>query len=209
MKPPGLRNIKTAIAIFSCLLLYSYIGREGVIFAVMAILICMQSSVEKTILEGVSRIIGTIVGAVAALGFLSLIPNDQPMLLYYFLCILGLVVIIHALNTFKMHKSIALAGIVYLVIILGAEDNPLMYSIDRAIDTLFGIVLAIVINRYLFRPTALTKKVSIFVKSGEETLDHYTIDTYQLEEHEKEMIYTIELDQFVKGTSNDHRETGD
>ena len=195
MPAPGLRNIKTSLAVFVCLLFYAYIERDGAIFAVMAVLICMQDSVEKSIGEGISRTVGTILGASFAILFLYIdIVSQLTMFWYYFFCVLGLVVLIHICNLVNIRKSIVIAGIVYLVIILGADQAPILYSVHRTIDTLLGIVLAVVINRFMFRPRPEGKKeLNLIVTHDRHTVANYSLKEYEQEESEYAIRYTINL----------------
>ncbi|MCL1996973.1 MAG: aromatic acid exporter family protein [Defluviitaleaceae bacterium] len=154
--PPGFRNIKTAIAIFIALVFYSSINREGVSFALIAILICMQDSVEKSITEGRNRTIGTIIGAIFGSVFVHIFTDVYGATIfgYYFWIAVGVVVLIHICNMLNIKGSIVIGCVVYLMIILGADYDSVTYAINRTIDTVFGIVLAVLINRYLFKPKA-------------------------------------------------------
>lgn len=197
--PPGMRNIKTAIAIFICLVLYSLLGRPDVIFAAMSIVICMQGSAEKTVLEGLFRFIGTALGGVSALVFISIPMTYEPILRYYSLCALGIIIIIHTLYVLKMHRAISMACIVYLIIVLDKDNQTLIYAINRTLDTSIGIVIAGVVNHLLFRPTPkYSKKVNILVHAGEEIVDNYGAHNYKVTETEKELTYHIHIDEFIK-----------
>ena len=158
--PPGFRNIKTAIAVFISLIFYSAIGREGAIFAVMAVLICMQDSVEKSITEGINRTIGTVIGGIFGIVFIYVFAMVYVVNIfwYYIGITVGLVILIHICNITNIKGSVVIASIVYLVIIMGAGDEPVMYSINRTIDTTLGIVLAVLVNRFMFKPKHIAEQ---------------------------------------------------
>lgn len=150
---PGFRNIKTGIAILICLIIYDYIGREGAPFAVIAILVCMQDSVEKSIREGFNRVIGTVMGASFGIIFIYLDIARFPSYIYLTLCALGIVLYIYVCNLIKIKNSIIIGCVVYIMIIVGPNEySPILYSINRTIDTILGIIIAVVINRLLFKP---------------------------------------------------------
>jgi len=150
---PGFRQIKTGIAVLICLLFYNYINREGVTFAAIAILMCMQDSVEKSVKEGINRAIGTILGALFGIAFVySGITEIQPIA-YLFLCAIGVVVYIYICNLMNLRNSITIGCVVFLIIAIGSiEGSPAHYSINRTIDTIVGIIIAVVVNRSMFAP---------------------------------------------------------
>ena len=81
---PGMRNIKTAVAVVICFLLFLPFWSQaspagegmqiGPFYACITAVICMQSSVEQSVRQGVSRVIGTLMGG--ALGLLVLVLYD-------------------------------------------------------------------------------------------------------------------------------------
>ncbi|MCL1924454.1 MAG: aromatic acid exporter family protein [Defluviitaleaceae bacterium] len=150
LKLPGYRNIKTSLGVFICVILYTLIGRENVIFAVLSVIICMQDDTEKTWSEGMARLNGTIVGAIFGTIFVFLNFDNLFFITEYIVMAIGLVIFIHICTIFNLKKSIAIGAIVYLVIVLGANEDPIMYSLNRTIDTLVGIILAFLINKYTF-----------------------------------------------------------
>lgn len=163
---PGFRNIKTGIAILICLILYIPVNRDGVAFATIAILICMQDSVEKSISEGFNRVIGTVLGGSFGIIFIYFDLIKLHSIIYFTLCSLGVVLYIYICNLINIRKSINIGCVVYLMIVIGpVEDSPLLYSIYRTIDTIVGIIIAVVVNRHLFRPKPERFELSLLGKS--------------------------------------------
>lgn len=201
LQPPGFRNIKTAIAVFLCLLFYSIINREGSIFAIMAILICMQDRVEKTIQEGINRIFGTVIGATFGIVFVYINLEIFNFFWQYVVLTIGLILLIHICNLIKIKKSVVIAGIVYFVIILGAGDDPIWYSIHRTIDTLIGIVLAALINRFMFVPKMGLKKLNIVVTGDSDNRTRLSINNYTTEETYSSIIYEADISD-IEGIGN-------
>lgn len=190
---PGLRTIKTALAVFISLLIYAFLGREGAIFAIMSIIICMQDNVEKSISEGINRTIATCVGAGfgTLFVFATLALGTLPMMVYYLLVMVGIVLLIHICHLVGIRRSIVLAAIIYMVIILGAaSENPIQYSIDRTVDTLAGIVLATLVNRFMFKPKARPPKaVRIAIGKGN-NCQTICLNSYHMNEDPESIIYT-------------------
>lgn len=153
---PGLRNIKTAIAIILCVLLYQYLDRNGVILAAIAALICMQNSLEKSVQEGKHRMIGTTLGGILGVFFVYCPFLKVNYFIWIFLVFVGIVLLIHYFNLFRIQDSIIIGVIVFLIIVLEAEGSgyvsPLLYAMNRILDTFIGIIFATGVNYFLFRP---------------------------------------------------------
>jgi uncharacterized membrane protein YgaE (UPF0421/DUF939 family) len=154
-----MRTIKTVLAVFACLLLYQIWGRDGSFLAAASAIICMQDSMEKSVTSAVSRFFGTVIGAVCAMlilyfeHFLANFNLASPYVILLMMT-LGILLIIMLCNLFKQKDTIVISCVVYLVIVLGGSDlNPFLYSANRLLDTTVGIVIAIVINRFICRPT--------------------------------------------------------
>ena len=58
----GLRNIKTALAVAICMVIFQVIGRENAFYACIAAVICMKDTVSSSFTMGKNRLIGTIIG---------------------------------------------------------------------------------------------------------------------------------------------------
>ncbi|MGL4771994.1 MAG: aromatic acid exporter family protein, partial [Clostridium sp.] len=54
----GLRNIKTALAVFVCMFLFSIFNNDNPFYACIAAVICMGDTVENSLIMGKNRIIG-------------------------------------------------------------------------------------------------------------------------------------------------------
>ena len=90
----GLRNLKTGLAVFFCLVSYALAGfvaekvsaggfavpefittlisKDTVIYACLAAVVVMGSSVSKSFRSGISRIIGTVIGGALGSAYLHL-----------------------------------------------------------------------------------------------------------------------------------------
>ena len=67
----GMRNVKTALAIFVCLLLYQFVPGNAS-YACIAALIAMQSTLEESWSQGRNRLLGTFIGGIFGAAFASL-----------------------------------------------------------------------------------------------------------------------------------------
>lgn len=146
----GMRMIKTAIAVFICLLIYLLTGKRGApVFSTIAAMICMQPFVENSVTVAFNRIIGTLVGA--ALGLLVLyalrwLPEQYDAVRSL---IIALAVIPAMYITVIFHKTgaAAMAGVVLLSVTLAPNTpSPLADAFYRSTETIVGILVSLGVN---------------------------------------------------------------
>jgi len=176
LQPIGMRNIKTALSVFVCLVFYLLCGfahgmlpsgdstllqllhflldRKDVSFACVAAIVSMQSSVEDSVAFSKSRLIGTAVGGVIGIVMVASIPRFNHTVLNYLLVSLGVVITIYICNVIKHSMSSSVACIVFLVIVLSIDSGSyaVPYAINRMIDTAIGILISVPINCYIRAP---------------------------------------------------------
>ncbi len=151
----GLRAIKTSVAVAICALISTmFFHHEDVFCACIASVICMEQTCEQTIETGINRFIGTMAGGI--IGYLGLecacaLPYyEWVRIIFLPICIICVVYICNLINK----KQAVSIGCVVVIVILsrsGANTNStLTYVIQRVIDTLLGILVATVINKYMF-----------------------------------------------------------
>ena len=146
---PGFRTIKTAIAILACLLLYSVIGRENVLLALFATILSMHDSIRRSVLDGINRIIGAVIGGAFGIAIVLLAGGLRDRaFLWYVIVSAGVIVLICFFNVIKRNNSIAIGSIVFLIIMLDTSlKSPFMYATDYVIDTVIGICIALLVNQ--------------------------------------------------------------
>ncbi|MGI5848792.1 MAG: GNAT family N-acetyltransferase [Christensenellales bacterium] len=148
----GMRNIKTAVAVGICLLVFQLINVGSDINGVQAAVaatICMKSSLQNTIKTGLDRVVGTVIGSVMGVLFLML-HNEIPSTLTALLATLGVVMIIYLCNVLRLWASASISVVVYLIILIGKHDiEPVYYGLARLGETVFGIFVAFIVNKFL------------------------------------------------------------
>ncbi|MDQ5983157.1 MAG: hypothetical protein RUMPE_00155 [Eubacteriales bacterium SKADARSKE-1] len=159
----GLRALKTAISVLLCLLIAIIFHRSDMFFASIAAIICMQQTYDQTYSAGIHRLIGTIIGGAIGLASLLIIKytpyNEYSDLIFAPLCILS---VIYICNVIEYKNSVVIGCIVALSVILqhselNAYTNTFMYVINRVIDTSIGIIIAMLVNKFLFRKKSAVK----------------------------------------------------
>ena len=148
---PGMRNIKTAIAIFIDLIIFEFIGSYDAFYACVASVVCMQHSVEETVKVGKSRIIGPIIAAIIGLIFFyigELIPVPCINLI---LIPIGVILIIQICVMLNCPSSSHIASVVLISILTGdkMQANNIIYPFTRIIETFIGILVATIVNKYI------------------------------------------------------------
>ena len=158
----GMRTFKTGLAIFFCLLLGLFLGVSGASIAAVSAIICMRETQIDTIKTGSSRIIGTIIGGLMAYIYLFLqyvIPLKVPKItlaldwLPYLMIPIFAMISIQLCNILKIKEASTITSIVFIVVTLGYGDDShralVTHVILRVVATLIGIVIAMLINRFI------------------------------------------------------------
>lgn len=172
---PGMRNIKTAVSVLLCLVVYVMfpllaeitnefdgkffelltfiVNRQDPMFACIAAVVVMQSTVADSVSSGKSRIYGTALGAAAGLLFLLINLSVPVHLLNILLIAIGVVFLIYVCNLLKLQNAVSISAITFLVILISiGQKSPILYAVNRLLDTGIGIVISIFVNRYLNFP---------------------------------------------------------
>lgn len=159
---PGMRTIKTAIAVMACLLIFlplsgegsegasRFIDQLGPFYACIAAIVCMQGSVGETWKQGLSRLLGTLVGGLLGLACVSVTTYwDHPVVLIL-VCGLGVTLAIYICNVLKQPKACALSAIVCCSIMLShSGEARYLYTVTRMAETAIGIIVAMAVNQLL------------------------------------------------------------
>lgn len=157
-----MRNIKTAVAVCICVVISHSLRLEYPFYACIAAVISLDSSLTASYRAGKNRVLATFVGA--GIGLLcALIRPDNAVL-----CGIGIVAVIFMCNLLKWRKATATAGIVFLAIMLNLRGhNPTLYSINRIVDTIIGVVVAGVVNYTIVPP----HQVEVVAKMSRQLFD--------------------------------------
>lgn len=150
LKKPGLRIIKTGLAVFVSLFI-SGLRADGLAFySAIASVICMQTNVADTLHSGINRVIGTLVGGFSGLLYLLFVHNLKlDAWLNYLIISVIATLIIWFLASINRKGSISIAAIVLLSVTInhGKEAAvPFSFAFNRTLDTLIGVMVAIGIN---------------------------------------------------------------
>ncbi len=152
----GMRNIKTAISVMLCIIISNILNLNNPLFVIIGAIVSMQGSINESFQNGINRILGTIFGAIIGIVFFHI--SHQNILLIG----LGTVFIIYVNNRLNWNKSIVISLIVFCSIMLNTDENVFLYSGFRVIDTTIGIIVAFLVNIFVFRPSH-KEKISVIL----------------------------------------------
>lgn len=142
----GLRNIKTAISVSICLIIFS----KDPFFAAIAAVMCMQDTVENSVKIGINRIFGTLIGGLIGLIFLHSTRWLHLESIIPLITGIGIVLAIYLCNLLKKPASSAISSLVLIAIMIApVASNPLFYAFKRTIETSLGIIVSILVNKYI------------------------------------------------------------
>lgn len=145
----GMRTIKTSLAIMICLALGLMFGYPAPIYACIAVVMTIRETVDESIKYSISRILATIFGGAAGLIVLGFHAADLNPWLEIPVIGAAVILTIHVTILVKCPDITALTVVILLIIVLNHTQDEYAYAVMRMIETVIGIVVAVVINLLL------------------------------------------------------------
>ncbi|GIM27756.1 hypothetical protein CPJCM30710_04220 [Clostridium polyendosporum] len=146
----GLRNIKTAISVFLCIVLFQALDRPYPFYACIAAVMCTKETVAITYKASFDRMIGSILGGFMGMILIIISSHINFSTIESFMSGIGIVIVIYMCNLIKRPGACPISCIVLLSITTTAHDStPYLYALNRVIDTFIGIIITIIINRFI------------------------------------------------------------
>lgn len=169
----GERMIKSALAVFLCLLIYMARGGSGTPFyATIAAVLCMQPYVGSAKETAFKRVFGTLMGAFYG-GIAIYLQNlflGEHLLLRYMLISAMIIAVIYTTLLFKRPAVAYFSCVVFLSITVVhiTDSSPFMFVMNRVADTLVGIFVSLAVNA--FRLPRRRNKDLLFISGLDDTL---------------------------------------
>lgn len=173
---PGQRILRSACAVGLCFGIYFLRGQKGIPFySALAVLQCMQPYHENTLAVAKRRTIGTFMGAFWGLIIILLEIYGFEGKLYgtaavYLLiaCFTG--VVLYSTVILKITDTAYFSCVVFLSItVMHIKDaDPYLFVLNRIVDTLIGVVLALLVNS-LHLPRKKNKDI-LFISGVDDTI---------------------------------------
>lgn len=153
----GLRTIKTVLSVMICFVINEF--RTGGIpfYSAIAAISCMQNNIDDSFKVATNRTISTLLGGMWGMSFVLLdvyLLPSMPNIYRELIISLMLILVIQTSVIFNLKKSAYLSCVVFLSITIthGFDANPILFAINRIVDTLIGIIVSLVINRFFKQP---------------------------------------------------------
>lgn len=165
---PGMRIIKTAIAVFLCFCIDALRGVNQPIYSVISAIICMQKDIDNSWIVSKNRIIGTFAGGifgVITLYAVNIIPYMDIDILRFALISAMIVPMLLILKLMNRAGAASVTGVVYasIVILHVGSDQVMYYALTRMLDTIVGIMVSLFVNVMFTR-----KVIDAFVHENNE-----------------------------------------
>ncbi len=145
---PGMRIVKTAIAVMLGLYISYLLGLDSPIFVSISSITTLERSYTETFESVRKRVVTAIIGVI--LGFVLSLITDDPMI-RPLVAGLGIVMVIVILLHFKMQKMISLTCIVFIASYV-AKSDKIVYGVNRVIGTVLGVVISLIVNFLISSP---------------------------------------------------------
>lgn len=144
----GMRTLKTGIAVFLVLGLFSALGWEGLQIGCLTAVFSLRENFDRSIQFGKSRIFANTVGGLLSLlfYFVNMWFNHSVWETLLLVPILTMLTII--INVSFNNASGVIGGVAALLIITLSipPDNTFTYVIARVFETFCGVFIAILVN---------------------------------------------------------------
>ncbi len=176
---PGQRIVRSAIAVACCFVIYYIRGQQGIPFySALAVLQCIQPYTDSTKNMGKKRTTGTLIGAFWGLIMLLILiavsggkmEDMHVSILQYLLISVFTGVVLYSTVLLDCTNSSYFSCVVFLSITVNhiTDENPFLFVLNRVVDTMIGVVLAILINK-VHMPRKKLKDI-LFVSGVDDTI---------------------------------------
>lgn len=147
MKPQWM-DLRIAIAVGLCMLIYRFVPSLQLLSACTAALMCSQESGKLTLQSGLTRLLTTVLGGIMAV---LVVLADNAMGNYFvfiLLCVVGMVITLNLCRVCKVPPIPGRIGCVtfILVVVVAKGDARIMYAVDRLVATACGAAVALAVS---------------------------------------------------------------
>ncbi len=151
----GMRNVVTAISATLCALIYMPLQRNPA-FACIGAVFGTGTNMGTSWLYGGNRLFGTIFGGLIGMALFSIYAQFYPEgglhPLMLVLLPIGVMSMILLCQIFKWPGAVQPGGVMLCIVLFNqSADSYVMYSINRIVDTAFGVLVAMGVNYLLPR----------------------------------------------------------
>lgn len=182
----GMRIIKTGLSVFICLVINYLFSPNLALVSAGAACVTMQATLADTKNQAFTQIVGTLIGGGIACAVLPLAMNADVDWLYVLIMPLGCMFSIYLCILLGLRSSATICAFVYVCVLItpfnASGINPYFFALSYVSDTLVGVIVALLVNRFI-RPPQPRPTVHLQTNTYNELLEHlrpYIIGTEQL-----------------------------
>ena len=144
---PGLRIVKTGIAVTVCIVISNVLRLTHPLLAVIATVLSMGKSIDMSVRSGKNKMIGVLLGTALGGCFARLLPGNAG------LCGLGVILALYLCQLLRLKGAGLLSSFAFAAVMFGsAQSAPWRYAGTCAENALLGIAVAVVINLIVMPP---------------------------------------------------------
>lgn len=147
-----MRNVKTAVTVAVCAVVYYFIGRSPA-FACIGAIFGMGTDLEDAYKNGGNRLYGTIIGGLLGMMlfriYLIFVPDGHHTLLLAVMALVGTILLIELCQMF-WRGGVQPGGVVLCIILFNTPvASYVPYALNRILDTAIGVIAALFVS-YVF-----------------------------------------------------------
>ena len=152
----GQRILRSVTAVALCFVVYLLRGKRGIPFySALAVLQCIQPYTANTYKVARKRVLGTFIGAIW--GFLVILLQVYALqgrfngtFIWYMLIALLTGAVLYSTVVLNLKETSYFSCVVFLSIVVNhiTDESPVGFAINRVLDTLIGVGLALVVNAW-------------------------------------------------------------
>ena len=113
----------------------------------------MQSTVSLTKKTGIIRVMGTLFGSAVAIAIIYINSFFDSVAFSLVIVFLGVIAIISLCNFINQAEYASVAAVMFLIVVFSSSETAAhVEAVHRFIDTVAGVIIALVVNRFVFPP---------------------------------------------------------
>jgi uncharacterized membrane protein YgaE (UPF0421/DUF939 family) len=154
----GLRNVKTGISVFLCILISVLLNRETYVVSTITAVFTLREDHENTVKYGKHRIAGNSFGAIASV-FCIAIFNFFGHSSFIQMIAIPLVIMLMIALLVKFDYSEGTVGAcatLLTILFMIPQTESYLYAFNRIVDSFIGMTIAILVNRFFPFPNKST-----------------------------------------------------
>ncbi len=171
----GQRIVKTAVAVFLCLLVGYLRGFEAANMSAescITAIICIQPYMKDSGWSAINRFIGSLIGSAWSLLFLMFLIDfpvfTENRIVLYALMAVGVIVALYITILMKLPDASGVSAIIFICVVISfpAVNEPLYNAFLRMVDVLIGSAIALLVN--IFRLPRRKNKEDVYFVSAKD-----------------------------------------